>query len=152
MFKNFLYYILCLAPWFLSSIIPVDYDYYDTINLPFFAPGNWFYMIVWPTVYILLAFNLYFLFKEISFKDTPLSYKISLFINYIFNQEYTLVAFGLKNNFLGFVFCLGNLISLLFLYEETYQLKISKIKLLWPYIAISIFAVILSFSIYIMNL
>ena len=100
----------------------------------------------------MLAFNLYFLFKEISFKDTPWSYKISLFINYIFNQGYTFVAFGLKNNFLGFVFCLGNLISLLFLYEETYQLKISKIKLLWPYIAISIFAVLLSFSIYIINL
>lgn len=152
MFKNILFYIICLAPWFLSSIIPVDYNYYDTINLPFFAPGNWFYMIVWPIVYILLAFNLYSLFKEISFKDIPWSYKISLIINYIFNQGYTLVAFGLKNNFLGFVFCLGNLISLLFLYEETYQLKTSKIKLLWPYIAISMFAVILSFSIYIINL
>ena len=53
MFKKVLFYIICLAPWFLSSIIPVDYDYYDTINLPFFAPGNWFYMIAWPTVYIL---------------------------------------------------------------------------------------------------
>ena len=30
MFKKVLFYIICLAPWFLSSIIPVDYDYYDS--------------------------------------------------------------------------------------------------------------------------
>lgn len=152
MLKKVLFYMICLLPWFLSSIIPVDYNYYKTIRLPFFAPGNWFYIIVWPFVYILLAFNLYFLFNDIKFKDTPWSYKISLFINYAFNQGYTLIAFGLKSNFLGFVFCLGNLISVLFLYEETYQLKTDKTKLLWPYIAISIFAVILSFTIYIINL
>ena len=152
MLKNVLFYIICLVPWFLSSIIPVDFDYYKTLTLPFFAPGDWFYILLWPTVYILLALNLYFLFKEIRFKDIPWSYKLSLLINYIFNQGYILVAFGIKSNFLGFVFCLGNLISLLFLYEETYQLKTSKIKLLWPYVAISLFAVILSFIIYIINL
>lgn len=152
MLKNVLFYIICLVPWFLSSIIPVDFDYYKTLTLPFFAPGDWFYILLWPTVYILLALNLYFLFKEIRFKDIPWSYKLSLLINYIFNQGYILVAFGIKSNFLGFVFCLGNLISLLFLYDETYQLKTSKIKLLWPYVAISLFAVILSFTIYIINL
>lgn len=152
MLKKILFYLVCLLPWFLSSVFPVDYDYYKTISLPFFAPGNWFYIIAWPTVYILLAFNLYDLFREIGFRCTSWSYRISLFINYIFNQGYLLVAFGLKSNFLGFVFCLGNLISLLFLYEETKEIKTSKLKLLLPYIAISIFAVILSFSIYIINL
>ena len=37
------------------------------------------------------------------FKDIPLSYKWTLIINYLFNQSFTLLFFGLKNNFLGFI-------------------------------------------------
>ena len=35
MFKKFLFYIICLAPWFLSSIIPVDFDYDRVTGLSF---------------------------------------------------------------------------------------------------------------------
>ena len=57
----------------------------------------------------------------------------------------------LKNNFLGFVSCLGTLISTLFLYEETSLLNNKISKLLYAYILLSLFATILSLSIFFLN-
>ena len=152
MLKKFFTFIICLFPWFIASIVPVDYSYYKEINLPFFAPPNIFYGIAWTIVYILIAISITSVLHSYKFKELPLSYKITLLINYLFNQSYTLVFFGLKNNFLGFVSCLGTLISCLFLYNETHNLKEKSAKYLIPYILLAIFAVILSFTIYVINL
>lgn len=152
MLKKIFTFIVCLAPWFLSSLVPVDYSYYKDINLPWFAPPTIFYSIAWTIIYILIAISITCLLQSYKFKELPLSYKITLFINYLFNQGYTLIFFGLKSNFLGFVSCLGTLISCLFLFTDTRNLKKSCSKFLIPYILLSIFAVILSFTIYVINL
>ena len=152
MIKKILLFLVCLAPWFLSSIIPLDYDYYNTIAKPFFAPPKIFYPIAWTIMYILIAITIYTVLRSYKFKDIPNSYKITLLINYIFNQSYTLLFFGLNNNFLGFVSCLGAFLSSLFLYEETSLINNKISKLLQPYIILLIFATILSLSIYLLNL
>lgn len=152
MLRKFFVFIICLLPWFFSSVVPVDYGYYKEIILPWFAPPSIFYSIAWTIVYIFLAITITSVLESYKFKEIPLSYKISLLVNYLFNQSYILVFFGLKSNFLGFVSCLGNLISCLFLMNETYELKENSRKYFIPYILLSIFAVILSFTIYIINL
>lgn len=152
MLKKILLFILCLAPWFLSSLVPVDYGYYKDIILPWFAPPNIFYSIAWTFVYVLVAITMVKIFDSYKFKEVPWSYKLALIVNYLFNQSYILVFFGLKNNFLGFVSCLGTLISCLFLVNETYNLKEGTKKYFIPYILLASFAVILSFTIYIINL
>ena len=152
MIKKILTFLLCLLPWFLSSIIPLNYKYYDTINKPFFAPPKVFYPIAWTIMYILIAITIYTILRSYKIKDIKPSYKITLLINYIFNQSYTLLFFGLNNPFLGFVSCLGTLLSSLFLYEETTLLNNKISKLLYPYIILLIFATILSLSIYLLNI
>lgn len=152
MIKKILLFILCLLPWFLNNIIPVDYDYYNTITKPFFAPPRIFYPIAWTIIYLLISITTYNIIISKKWKDIPKSYKITLLINYLFNQSYTIIFFGLKNNFLGFVFCLGTFLSTLFLYEETSLLNNKISKLLFPYILLSLFATILSLSIYLLNL
>ena len=152
MLKKLVGFILLLLPWFLSLIFPVDYKYYDSLNLPFFAPPNWFYGVAWTTIYILITITVYSIVSNYKWKDIPLSYKITLLINYLFNQSYTLVGFGLKNNFLGFVSCLGTFISCLFLLIETKELKEKSTKFLIPYVLLSLFATILSFKIFVMNI
>lgn len=151
MLKKLFIFILCLAPWFASSIVPVDYSYFNSLRLPFFTPPRLFYPIAWGTVYILLAISISSIFNSYRFKDVPLSYKVTLITNYFFNQSFTLLFFGLKNNFLGFISCLGTFISCLFLYQETFQLKEKIAKFLDPYILLALFASILSLTIYIMN-
>ena len=152
MLKKIVIFILLLLPWFLSYLFPVDYKYYDSLNLPFFAPPNWFYGVAWTTIYILTTISVYSIVTNYEWKDIPLSYKVTLLINYLFNQSYTLVGFGLKNNFLGFISCIGTFISCLFLVVETKELKEKSTKYLIPYVLLSLFATILSFSIYILNI
>ena len=59
--------------------------------------------------------------------------------------------FLLKSTFLGFVSCLGTFVSCLFLYDETNNLDEKSTKFLNPYVLLSLFATILSITIYIMN-
>ena len=152
MIKKIFIFISCLLPWFLNNIIPVDYKYYDTIKKPFFAAPSIFYPIAWTIIYILIAITIYTIIQSYKIKDIPKNYKITLIINYIFNQSYTILFFGLKNNFLGFISCLGTFLSALFLYEETSLINSKISKLLHPYIILSLFATILSLSIYLLNI
>ena len=152
MLKKIITFIICLAPWFFASIFPLDYDFYDKIQKPFFAPPRLFYPIAWTIIYILIAITIYQIIRSYKIKDIPKNYKITLLINYIFNQSYTLLFFGMKNLFLGFIACLGTLLSTLFLKEETSLMNNKISALLIPYIILSIFATILSLSIYLLNI
>lgn len=152
MIKKIFKYILCLLPWFATSILPLNYKYYNEIIKPSFAPPSIFYGIAWTIIYILVAFTIYSILESYKIKDIPKSYKLTLLINYLFNQAFTVVFFGLNNNFLGFISCLGTLISTLYLYEETEQLLDNKKYILIPYILLGVFATILSLSIYVLNI
>ena len=151
MLKKIIIYVLCLAPWFINTLIPLDYNYLYEIKTPFFTQPKLFYPIAWTIIYILISITTYNIFTTYK-KDTPNSYKITLLINYLLNQSYTLIFFGLNNQFLGFVSCLGTLISTLFLYEETSLLNHKKKYLLIPYILLSMFATILSVTIFLINI
>ena len=150
--KKILLFIGILIPWFLSSLLPVDYNYYKTINLPSFAPPSIFYIIAWTIIYIGISISIYQILSKYKIKDLPSSYKTTLIVNYLFNQSFQLVFFILKNNFLGFISCLGTFISTLYLYSETKNLNEKSSKYLIPYILLSIFASVLSLSIYLLNL
>ena len=151
MLKKIILFLCCLLPWFLNNIIPLNYNYYKEIKLPFFAPPSYFYGIIWPIIYILIAISIYNIVSSLKWKEIPNNYKIILLINYIFNQSYTIIFFGLKNNFLAFISCLGTLITSIFLKEETALMNNKISKILIPYILLSIFATILSLSIYLYN-
>lgn len=151
MFKKFLIFILCLIPWFLNNILPIDYKYFNQLSLPFFTPPTPFYSISWILIYILLAITIYNIFISYKFKEIPISYKISLLINYLFNQSYPILFFNLKNPFLGLISATGIFISTLFLYEETSLLESKQSKLLTPYLLLSLFALVISISIYLIN-
>ena len=147
--KKIIKFIIILLPWFLPSLTPIDKSYYQSLNLPFFAPPPLFYAIIWTILYILIATTIYQITEKK--KDIPTSYKYTLIVNYIANQSFQPLFFLFKNNFLGFVSCLITFISSLFLYKETKE-EITTYKLLIPYILFSLFATILSLSIYLMNL
>jgi tryptophan-rich sensory protein len=151
MIKKIFIFIGCLIPWFISYLLKLDYNYYKEINLPFFAPPRIFYPIAWTIIYILVAITIYQIITSYKWKEIPKSYKITLLINYLFNQSYTIVFFGLKNPFLGIISTLGTFLSTLFLYEDTSLMNNKISKLFYPYIVLSLFATILSISIYLLN-
>lgn len=126
-------------------------DFYESLNLPFFALPGFLYGIVWTILYILIAISIYMIYSEYKFKDIK-SYNIALISNYIFNQLYTFIFFKLENTFLAFIDTVLIVITAINLYDETNKLNTKASKFLIPYIIFSIFACILSITIYFMNL
>lgn len=150
--KNILLWIILLVPWFFSSLFPFDYSYYQELTLPFFAPPRILFPIVWTIIYIGIATSVYQIIKLYSWKGIPSSYKKALIINYLFNQSFSFLFFGLKSPFLGFVSSIGTFISSLFLYEETAKLNEKSTNYLNLYILWGLFASILSLTTYILNI
>ena len=149
--KKVFTFIICLAPWFLAVFVPVNNEFYNSLILPFFTPPNAFYGIAWSITYICIAISIYNIITSYKYKNIPKSYKKTLLINYIFNQSFMPLFFLLKSTFLGFVSCLGTFVSCLFLYDETNNLDEKSTKFLNPYVLLSLFATILSITIYIIN-
>lgn len=151
MLKKILIFVFCLAPWFLANTVPVDYSYFDTIKVPFFCPPKFSFGIIWTVLYIFIAMSIYGIVTSYKWREISKSYKTTLLLNYIFNQAYTLIFFGIKNNFLAFVDTVAIFISCLFLYHETNNLREKSSKFLDPYVLFSLFASILALTIYVIN-
>ena len=149
--KKILLFVISLLPWFLSSLFVGNNDFYNTINKPFFALPNFLYGIVWTILYILIAISIYLIYRDYKSRDIK-NYNIALISNYIFNQLYTVLFFNLQNLFLAFVDTVLIVITAINLYDETNKLNKTASKFLIPYIIFSIFASILSITIYFMNL
>lgn len=149
--KKIIIFILCLIPWFVTSLVPFNKEFYDSLILPFFTPPNIFYVVAWTITYILIAISIYLIIENNTWKKVQKSYKISLLTNYLFNQSFQFVFFLFENTFLGFISCLGTFISSLFLYEETTNENEASAKYLNFYVLLSLFAAILSATIYIIN-
>lgn len=145
-FKKFLNYILFLLPWFLSTLIVRDYSYYKGLNQPFFAPAAWIFPVVWTILFILIAYSIYKVFNK-----RNKEYLISLIVNYVSNQLFTIFFFLLKNNFLAFVDTLMVFISSLYLYYETKEIDNNSSKFIIPYLIWNCFATLLSLTIFLMN-
>ena len=150
--KAFFKFIIILLPWFLSSLIPIDKEFYNSLTLPFFTPPQMAYGIIWSIIYICISISIYQILNTYKIKDIPKSYKYTLLLNYIANQSFQPLFFLLKSPFLGFVSCILTFITSLFLYKETKDLKEKSAKYLIPYILFSLFAIIHSLSIYLLNL
>ena len=148
--KKVIIYILCLVPWFASSLVPFNEKFYHSLELPFFTPPNSFYGVAWTLVYLCIAISIYQIVTNYKTDDLKRYFKI-LGINYLFNQSFMFVFFTLENTFLGFISCLATFISSLFLYEETTNLNEKSTKYLNPYVLLSLFATVLSLTIYILN-
>lgn len=148
--KKILLFLACLLPWFLGALF-VDTSFYHEINLPSFAPKPIVFGIVWPILYILIASSIYRIIKEYGLKQNK-EYNHILLTNYIFNQLYPFLFFKVNSLFLSFVDTTALLLSTLFLYYETKSLDTKGSKLLLPYLFWNIFALILSITIYFINL
>lgn len=149
--KKIILFLSLFLPWFLSSFFAMNSNFYKTLNLPFFAPKPVVFAIVWPILYFLIALSIYLIVKEYGLKNNK-EYRNIVIINYILNQLYPFLFFGVKSLFFSFVDTVALTISTLFLYYETKSLNKTSSKLLLPYLFWTIFALILSVTIYFMNL
>ena len=56
MIKKIFKFLICLLPWFVTYLIPLDYNYLKVIKTPAFTPPSLFYPIAWTIIYIFLIY------------------------------------------------------------------------------------------------
>lgn len=149
--KKVLHFLVCFLPWLISGLIfKYDASYYDMLNIPGFALPPRVISIVWIVIYILIAISIYMISREKNiFKESDYFYV--LVTNYLANQLFLYVFFNLKSPFLGFVITTVTLISSIFLFIESRKLNEKASYFLIPYSIYSLYAFVLSLTIYIMN-
>lgn len=145
--KKILKYIGILLPWFIGGLLfRSDQVFYKSINKPSFAPPGYLFAIIWPILYVLIAFSIYYV------KDKNKDYLKVLIINYFTNQIFSFFFFTIKSPFIAMIDTIIVLISSLYLYLESKRDNNLSANLLIPYILWNIFASILIISVYIMNI
>lgn len=149
--KKIVLFLGLLLPWFFSSLLVQDASFYQAIDLPSFAPKPIVFGIVWPILYLFIAISSYHIIKEYGIKNNK-EYIHILFINYILNQLFPVLFFVFHSLFFSFVNTVALFISTLFLYYESKSMDKKSAYLLLPYLFWNLFALILSLTIYFINL
>ncbi len=149
--KKVLIFLSCFIPWLISGIIfKYDSSYYEMLNIPSFALSPKLISITWIIIYILIGISIYKVRQEKNILKEG-DYLYVLITNYLANQLFLYGFFNLKSPFFGFILTTITFISSIFLFLETKRLNKNASYFLIPYILYSIYAFILSITVYIMN-
>ena len=144
--------VLCQLAGFLGSLftIPAIPTWYKTLKKPFFTPPAWIFGPVWISLFILMGISLFVVWRR---QDHP-RFKTALiffFVQLILNILWSAAFFGLRSPLIGLIDIVLLWVAILLTIQHF--LRISKMAglLLMPYIVWVSFAVVLNFSLWILN-
>lgn len=141
--------VICLSAGFLGSFFTISAidGWYETLEKPFFNPPSWIFSPVWTLLYIMMGISLYLLWTHKGSKDA----KIIFFIQLTLNALWSPLFFGVKNLGLAFIEIVLLWTAILLTIITSYRVNKTASLLLIPYILWVSFAMILNFSIMILN-
>lgn len=149
--KKVLFFIGVLLIFMIPGFIfGMQTDFYKEINKPVFAPPGIVFSIVWTGLYTIQAYYITKIFYDYKTEDGKKLLTL-LIINGVVNIIYMPVFFMLKSLFGGFIITLIVMVTLVLIVFKSKMMKVKEWYLQIPYLLWSIFAIILSISIYILN-
>lgn len=138
---------LAAAPFTASSVS----TWYTTLNKPWFNPPNWIFAPVWTILYFLMGLAAYLVFQEGWTKPHVRRGLIYFAVQLVLNFAWSLVFFGLKQPTWAFVEILVLWTVILFTIITFYEISKTAAYLMLPYILWVSFALLLNFSIALLN-
>jgi translocator protein len=145
--------ILCQMAGFLGSFftMPAISTWYQTLNKPMFVPPNWIFSPVWISLFILMGISLFMVWRR---KDHPQvkTALIFFFAQLILNIFWSAAFFGLRSPLLGLMDILLLWIAILLTILKFLKISKGAGLLLLPYLLWVSFAVLLNFSLWVLNL
>jgi len=145
--------LLCQLAGFLGSLFttPVIPTWYRTLNKPSFTPPNWIFGPVWISLYILMGISLFIVWRRTDHPKFRMAF-VFFFVQFILNILWLVAFFGLKSPLLGLIDIVLLWIAILLTILNFF--KVSKFAgvLLIPYLLWVSFAILLNFSLWILNL
>lgn len=128
-----------------------EYEWYQQLEKPFFAPPAWLFGPVWSILYVLIAISFGYVFYLILKKKLPQRLALPFFLNIIFNLLFTPLQFVLKNNYLALLDIILVLITIIWIIKIIYPHKKWLAYMQIPYLLWVTFATILQISITFLN-
>lgn len=157
--------LICQIAGALGAIFttPAIATWYATLSKPGFNPPNWIFAPVWTALFLIMGCSLYLVWiktakgrkntkKQIAqFEQQKKAAYLAFGIQLLLNVVWSILFFGAKSPFYAFIDILA-LWAAIFMTMRTFS-RISKTAawLLLPYILWVSFAVILNFSILLLN-
>ena len=135
-----------IAGWIVSK----DMGIYDDLNLPFFAPPSWLFGVVWPILYVLMGISIFLVMKD-NF-DLKRKEFIIFMVQLVANCLWPIAFFTWKLFLFAAVWLAGLVILIVWMIGIFYKDNKWAGYLNVPYLLWSIFATILNFSIFFMNM
>ena len=78
-----------------------NYQAYQELLKPDWAPPSWIFGPVWAVLYIIIAISFIYVFYSFFKKRIPNSVALPFVLNLFFNFAFTPIQFGLRNNILA---------------------------------------------------
>lgn len=150
--KKIIFFIVVMAifsiPGFLFS---QNTEFYDEINKPIFAPKGIVFSVVWTGLYAIQSYYITHVYYNHRFSEKGKKLLWLLIINGILNILYTPIFFVFESIFGGLITTLFVFVSLILIILKSKEIQVKEWYLEIPYLLWSIFALILSISLYLMN-
>jgi translocator protein len=145
--------VICLLVGFLGSFFTTSAisTWYKDLAKPWFTPPSWVFAPVWTILYVLMGISLYIIVKS-GFETPVARISITVFIiQLVLNVLWSYLFFSLKSPLAGFIDIILLWISIFvcILLFKKISLLASIIQI--PYILWVSFAMILNFSIMMLN-
>ena len=126
--------------------------WYESLQMPVYSPPSWVFSPVWTILFLMMGFALYLVWKK-GIKTKAAKTAIIFFgIQLGLNALWSILFFGLKSPALAFMEIIVLWFAILGTIVSFYKISRLAAYLLIPYILWVSFAIILNFSILLLNL
>ena len=78
-----------------------NYNFYQNLIKPSWAPPNWLFGPVWTVLYIIIAITFGYVAIKFFRKQIPFIVLLPFILNLVLNLAFTPIQFGLQNNLLA---------------------------------------------------
>lgn len=145
--------ILCQLAGVVGSLFtrPAIDTWYRTLKRPYFTPPDWLFSPVWITLFFLMGISLFLVWKKKGENPQARGALLLFFIQLILNALWSVLFFGLRSPLLGLVEILLLWVAILLTLHRFASISKPGAYLLLPYFVWVSFAILLNFSIWILN-
>ena len=122
--------------------------WYSLLNKPVFNPPDWLFAPVWTTLYLMMTIAIWIFWHN---KNRNMNTVYIYFVHLVFNTTWSIVFFVLHNMLLALVILIILIGLIIILIVEFGRVNLLSSYLMIPYVLWCTFALILNFSLIVLN-
>lgn len=145
--------IVCQLAGLIGSLatVPAIPTWYESLKKPFFNPPNWIFGPVWTGLYALMGVSLFLAWQRRKDNSQVNIALVFFFLQLMLNVLWSMAFFGLRSPLLGLMDIVLLWTAIFLTIRKFLNISRTAALLLVPYILWVSFAVLLNFSLWVLN-